>query len=430
MSIFEDRPFIPKLDVQPTQKDKPKVGRYWPGKAPEWAEEQQEDSDEENEEVQAPPTGPIKVERKSDRRLERLQEGASVDKEEALRRRRDREVVAEIVSVAKKEEDDDARPGRRPNRDTVAEIVSIKTELPDEEEDDDADARRERARQQYLKQKTEDDEAMPVEEVEEEKEEESEEESEYETDSDYDEWSNRPTIQPVFVKKQARETIAERDKMLEEEEKLEELRIQEAKLRKKETITMIRDENERERIAMEMAEKGADDERIESDEEEEDEAKEYELWKQRELARIKRDREEREAMEKEKEETERRRNMSDAEIRQLDKDKFVKEKKQLKFLQKYYHKGAFFREGGETDIQNKDYSAPTGEDLINKESLPKVMQVKNFGRSGRTKYTHLADQDTTQKDAPWNQLDPGFTQKLGGMHGGFERPALKKRKMD
>ena len=29
-----------------------------------------------------------------------------------------------------------------------------------------------------------------------------------------------------------------------------------------------------------------------------------------------------------------------------------------------------------------------------------VMQVKNFGRRGRTKYTHLVDQDTTEVDNP------------------------------
>ena len=31
------------------------------------------------------------------------------------------------------------------------------------------------------------------------------------------------------------------------------------------------------------------------------------------------------------------------------------------------------------------------------------LKVKNFGRSGRTKYTHLLDQDTTQYKAAWMQ---------------------------
>lgn len=40
------------------------------------------------------------------------------------------------------------------------------------------------------------------------------------------------------------------------------------------------------------------------------------------------------------------------------------------------------------------------------------MQVKNFGRSGRTKYTHLVDQDTSARDAPWAIRDDFSIQYL------------------
>jgi hypothetical protein len=46
-------------------------------------------------------------------------------------------------------------------------------------------------------------------------------------------------------------------------------------------------------------------------------------------------------------------------------------------------------------VYRRDITNPTLEDHFDKTVLPKVMQVKNFGRSGRTKYTHLVDQDTT-----------------------------------
>jgi microfibrillar-associated protein 1 len=72
------------------------------------------------------------------------------------------------------------------------------------------------------------------------------------------------------------------------------------------------------------------------------------------------------------------------------------------------------------------------EDKCDKTVLPKVMQVKNFGRSGRTKYTHLVDQDTTQFDAAWAQET---TQNLkfqvnhaAGIKPVFERPSSKKKK--
>lgn len=89
-------------------------------------------------------------------------------------------------------------------------------------------------------------------------------------------------------------------------------------------------------------------------------------------------------------------------------------KKKWRFMQKYWHKGAFFQDDADDafastskklDVLDRDYSAPTGEDKLDRSLLPEVMQVKNFGRRGRTKWTHLKNEDTTDFDAPWAQ-DP------------------------
>lgn len=60
------------------------------------------------------------------------------------------------------------------------------------------------------------------------------------------------------------------------------------------------------------------------------------------------------------------------------------------------------------------------------------MQVKNFGRSGRTKYTHLVDQDTTQFDSPWitdtAQSMKFVNNQAAGMKQVFEKPSIKKKK--
>ena len=60
------------------------------------------------------------------------------------------------------------------------------------------------------------------------------------------------------------------------------------------------------------------------------------------------------------------------------------------------------------------------------------LQVKNFGRSGRTKYTHLVDQDTTQYDSAWTsetgQNLKFHSSKGGGLKQTFEKPAISRKK--
>merc|ERR1719431_1949404 len=97
-------------------------------------------------------------------------------------------------------------------------------------------------------------------------------------------------------------------------------------------------------------------------------------------------------------------------------------KGKYKFMQKYYHRGAFYTDQ-EDQLLSRDISGATLEDKFDKTVLPKVMQVKNFGRSGRTKYTHLVDQDTTQFDAAWSQ-ETAQTLKFQLNHSGGMKPVF------
>lgn len=139
---------------------------------------------------------------------------------------------------------------------------------------------------------------------------------------------------------------------------------------------------------------------------------------------------------RERTEVDRLRNMTEEERRQDSRlnpkevtNKAAKGK--YKFLQKYFHRGAFYLDE-EDDVLKRDFAQATLEDHFDKTILPKVMQVKNFGRCGRTKYTHLVDQDTTQFDSPWYS-DTGnnvkfHAEKGGGMRQVFEKPTLSKRR--
>ncbi|KAG0487540.1 hypothetical protein HPP92_009635 [Vanilla planifolia] len=405
-----------------------KVKRYWPGKAPEWADETEEDADIRTARAAAlekafPTHDDAILVRKDDRRLRRLAELRAENKEEVRadhRRIRQAEIVSTIEEESRRQEGLDL-----------------------EEEDEDAlEERRRRIREKLLQREQEEAAALPPVEEEEEIEEEEEEESEYETDSE-EEQMGIAMVKPVFIPKSQRDTIAERERLEEEERRLEEMVKRRLDERKAETKLIVVEEIRKDEQIQKNLEAEADIADVDTDDEL-NEAEEYEAWKVREIARIKREREDREARLKEKEEIEKVRNMTEEERREWERKNpklLPPTKQKWRFMQKYYHKGAFFQSNpddrattaGSDEIYRRDFSAPTGEDKMDKTILPKVMQVKHFGRSGRTKWTHLVQEDTTDWNTPWTANGPlraKYNAKMAGMNVPIEKPKGSKKLKD
>ncbi|KAG2627600.1 microfibrillar-associated protein 1-like [Panicum virgatum] len=399
-----------------------KVKRYWPGKAPEWADDAEEDIDLRTARVSLDKAFPKDedgdIPAKDDRRLRRLAQ--TRENKEELRADHRRIRQAEIVSTVEEQ-----------NERQEADI--------DEEDEEAQEERRRRIRERQLLREQE--ELLPQEDEEPVEDEESE-ESEYETDSE-DEQMGMAMVKPVFIPKSQRDTIAERERLEEEERQLEELVKKRLEARKIETRQIVVEEIKKEEHIEKALNEEANIEDVDTDDEL-NEAEEYESWKNREIARIKRDREERDARLKEKEEIEKVRNMTEEERREWERKnpKPLRQTKQKwKFMQKYYHKGAFFQESvddviqsaGKEDIYTRDFSEPTGEDKMDKSILPKVMQVKHFGRSGRTKWTHLVNEDTTDWNAPWATNGPlraKYNAKMAGMNAPIAKPKGSKKLKD
>uniref|UniRef100_A0A1I8GW26 MFAP1 domain-containing protein n=1 Tax=Macrostomum lignano TaxID=282301 RepID=A0A1I8GW26_9PLAT len=263
-------------------------------------------------------------------------------------------------------------------------------------------------------------------------------EEEYTSDED----EAQPRLKPVFVRRRDRVTVGQQGPAVPASASeaptggasavaSTETPSYVAEERRSTTLQLVRAEARQE--AEEAKALAAAFDNVDSADEEDDEVA-YEAWKLRELKRLKRDREEREARQREQEELQRLRNMTEEErlAEQRRRPKVIDnkaDKGKYKYLQKYYHRGAFFLDG-DNDLLRRDVTKPTLEDHFDKSVLPKVMQVKNFGRAGRTKYTHLVDQDTTGTDNPW-AVDSAQAQRFhsvkgGGMRAVLQRPSAKR----
>nr|CAH0109806.1 unnamed protein product [Daphnia galeata] len=440
-----------KNDKGEISMQKVKVNRYVSGKRPDYAtiHSSSDDSDdeefirprkqargrreEESPEKEWDETPDLPLAAHSDRRLKRLL-NREVDDHRIERHRHihEPEIIGTedegISQLESAEQDGEVNFSKNARRWESSEEEDEAEDL----DEDDIERRRMIARQKAVI-KQQEEELLAREEEKASEEEEDDEASEYEEYTDSEEETG-PRLKPIFVSKKERITIAEKEKEL-QKQKLMELEAKKlAEERRRYTLKVVEEEVRKEMQAKD--EKDLESGILSVLTDAEDEELEYESWKLRELKRNKRDRDEREAEEKERQEIERIRNMTEEE-RRLEFKNNPKEvtnkapKGKYKFLQKYYHRGAFYLDE-DKEVFKRDFAVPTLEDHFDKTVLPKVMQVKNFGRSGRTKYTHLVDQDTSQADAPWAthtaQNLKFYTQHAGGVKQVFERPALKKNK--
>lgn len=158
-------------------------------------------------------------------------------------------------------------------------------------------------------------------------------------------------------------------------------------------------------------------------------ASERAAWKLRELLRVNREREALKAVETEREEIGRRREM-DPELRHKEDLEYVQEQRKQKldsrgkmgFMQKFYHKGAFYQD--ESEVLKRDYATATVEDSAkNREVLPKYMHVRGdeVGKRGRTRWTHLSAEDTSIQDGGISWPQPHKKQRRTELNGEDER---------
>ncbi|CAL3966438.1 hypothetical protein PZA11_003094 [Diplocarpon coronariae] len=233
-----------------------------------------------------------------------------------------------------------------------------------------------------------------------------------EDESSEEEAPRRVMVRPTFIKKDKRNAITGAKP---EDTRIEEEYAAEEEKRRKAAADEIVEEQIRKDIAAKAAgKKNWDDDEEDEDVDDEDgvdEEAEEAAWKLRELTRIKREREAIEKREKELEEVERRKNLSE-EDRKREDDEFIAKQKEEKdgknkmgFMQKYYHKGAFYQDDAEAQgLGQRDIMGSKFADDVDRELLPQALQMRDLtklGKKGATKYKDLKSEDTGR----WGQFD-------------------------
>lgn len=239
------------------------------------------------------------------------------------------------------------------------------------------------------------------EEGEEESEGEEEGESQVESDSSEDRRQARlKSYKPTFIRKDQRGKVAEKteDEIWEEQEARRKQLAQEA----------LEEQVERVKEEKKLGKKEWDDDAVNEDDIDDaddiDPQREYMEWKLRELKRLKRDRDRIVEREKEIEEIERRRNLTEEERAREDAEFLEKqreergEKGEVKFMQKYFHRGAFFADDlKDAGLADRDVMGGKFEDEVDRSQLPKYMQIRDMnklGKKGRTRYSDMRAEDT------------------------------------
>ncbi|KCV72701.1 hypothetical protein H696_00280 [Fonticula alba] len=231
---------------------------------------------------------------------------------------------------------------------------------------------------------------------------------------DHDQYFEEPLRQrPVFVRKTERQIVSEEAASWQEEEEAAAAGEYAAatERRRAETLSLIASAVAREDAARQQALQGTsslaasfaetvvDDTDAPGDEEEA-----YAAWRLRELARMKRDLDQQQQRERDQAEKLRRSTLTDEQILAENRrdpelaDRFPTKPQRMAFGQRYIHSGAFFQDS--EAAKRADFSKQTEDDVRRRDLLPEYLQVRNPGRSGRTKYTHLAAQDTRRASGP------------------------------